>query len=172
MRMETPYTVAAAVLATVQAALEAAERPVGRTLVAVGAFVVDDCCAGHLAVAPERVWRTTARWPDEAGADEVCGENPIAVSLLVRIDRCVPVVLDNGDPPPSAQVEAAHSGVLTDAAIIWNTLAGDDVLGDDGTGYALWERASLSQDFVAAEGGCVGVETRVTFGIPAESWCE
>lgn len=167
MGVETPYTVAASVLAFVQNALDEAERPVGKTLVAVGGFVVDDCCSGHLAVAPERVWRTSGRWPEEAGADDHCDGNPIAVDLVVRLDRCVPVVQTNGQPPDSAAVEAAHAAILGDAATIWNALASAEIIDPDE-----WERANLSQQFLPADGGCVAVETRVTYGVPSELWCE
>lgn len=167
VHVETPYTVAASVLAFVQNALDAAERPVAKTLVAVGGFVVDDCCAGHLAVAPERIWRTGRRWPEEASADDTCGDNPIAVDLVVRLDRCVPVVQTNGNPPDAAKVEAAHAVILGDAAIIWNALASADILDPDE-----WERANLNQQFLPAEGGCLAIETRVTFGVPSDLWCD
>ena len=34
-----------------------------------------------------------------------------------------------------------------------------------------WERANQGQTFVGAEGGCIGVETRITVGVDGELWC-
>lgn len=169
--MSSPFTVAAAVLACVQAGLIDAERAVGQAMVAAGGLVIDDCCVGSLIVAPERVFRTMEPFPTEASADQVCEGSPIAVDLVVRVDRCVPVLSDTGQPPSVADQEAAFCALLADAAVVWNVLAGRDVLGSDAAGDPAWERASLSQLFVGAEGGCVGVETRVTFGVPSYDWC-
>jgi hypothetical protein len=33
-----------------------------------------------------------------------------------------------------------------------------------------WDKAALSQQYVGADGGCVGVETRVTVGVPVGKW--
>lgn len=168
---DTPYSVAAAVLAHVQAQLDVCQRPVQSALVAVGGIVVDDCCAGLLAVAVERVFRAEAPFPTERGADGPCDEPLIGLDINVYLARCVPVLDDRGTPPTVAAQEAASAGVLADAAIVWQVAVGDALLGDDGYGDALWERANVTQLFTAADGGCVGVETRFTLGVPQYSWC-
>ena len=168
----TGYEMASTVLAHVQDALAAADRPVAGTMVAVGAMVVDNPCGGMLSVAVERVYRTTLPWPNEAVTDDECGSNPIAVELVVRVDRCVPIAAGpRATPPPPAQVEAAYRGLLTDGAVVWNALTGDGVLGDDGFGDAAWVRGPVSQDFIGAEGGSIAVETRVTLGVEQDEWC-
>jgi hypothetical protein len=53
--------------------------------------------------------------------------------------------------------------LLEDAGVVWNAIQCAE-LPDD------WEKASLSQTFVGADGGCVGVETRVTVGVPQSKW--
>lgn len=171
--METPYTVCALVLAYVQDALKRAGREVGIATVAAGVLVIDDCCQGALIVAPDRIWRTTEVFPAEAAIDGRCFENPIAVDLLVRVERCVPVLDDAGRAPAIAAQEEAYAAILHDAALVWSVLSGRQILGDDpdDSGEPLWERGNISQVFVGAEGGCVGVETRVTFGVGLSGWC-
>lgn len=170
---QTPFTVCAAVLAYVQQALEDADppRPVGVAMVAAGALLVDDCCDGLLVVAPERIWRTIEPFPTEAGPDAVCDPYPIAIALVVTILRCTPTLDDKGRAPSVASQEAALSALLIDGAVVWKALRDPALLGDDGTGYPLWERAALSQTYLGGEGGCIGVETRVTVGIEQSSWC-
>ncbi len=170
--MDSPQSVAAAVLAHVQAALIAADHPVKQAMVVVGEFAVDECCEGLLVVGPERVYRTTLPFPTEFTGDELaCADYPIALDLTVFLADCVPVIDDSGNPPPPAQAEAAAQYVMEGAAIVWGALASKELLGDDGYGDALWQRAGLSQDFVGPAGGCLGVATRVTLGIDQSAWC-
>lgn len=164
-------TVCAAVLAYVQQAMIACERGPGVALVAVGGLVVDDCCAGNLIVAPERIFRTTDPFPAEAGPDSICRDSPIGIDVVVRVDRCVPVIDDRGKAPSIAAQEAAYAAVMTDAAIVWGAIVSDGFLGDDGYGDPLWERATVGQLFAGPDGGCIGVETRLTIGIPYGLWC-
>lgn len=163
--METPYTVAAAVLATVEAALIACQRPVAVALVAAGSIVVDDCCAGQLTVAVERTYRTTSPFPTEAGADDDCRGERIGLDIVARVDRCVPV-LDNAGKAPSAEAqEQADVGIYLDAAIVWGAVVSDALVGE------WWERANVVQTYTPAEGGCKGSETRFSLGIPSRDWC-
>lgn len=176
--METPYTVCSIVLAYVRDALDKAGRGVGVATVAVGALVVDDCCDGILAVAPERIYQTTDPFPYELIAMEarhglrVCEEAPIAVDVSVALFRCVPVLNKAGNGPPDQDVvEGVYAEVLRDAAIVWGVVNGRELLGDDGTGEPVWLAARLSQTFTPAEGGCVGIETHVTLGVGQTGWC-
>jgi len=170
--METPYTVCALVLAYVQNRLNEQQRLVGTATVALGGITVADCCTGLLAVAPERIYRTTDPWPTElVGERSPCLDAPIAVDLVVALYRCVPVFDSTGKrAAPAADVEAAYNGLLTDAALIWGALRSEGILGDDGSGDPAWRVANLSQSYVA-DGDCIGVETRVTFGVGQFGWC-
>lgn len=174
--METPLTVCSAVLAYVQSALERSGRPVGVAMVAVGGVVLDDCCMGALYVAPERFFKTTDPFPLELGlrglgGTEVCEEAPIALELVVSLFRCIPVLDDQGNAPSVDEQTAAYADILTDAATVWNEVNGVPILGDDGYGDSQWLRARVSQTFVPAEGGCLGIETRLTLGVGQSGWC-
>lgn len=176
--METPYTVAAYVLARVQAALGVAGRDIdpdagGTAQVVVGGFLTDVCDGGALLVMVERVWRTIPPFPTEAVADSQCDGNPIAVALAVGVWRCVPIMGDDGSLPPADVQEAAHRGIYDDAAVVWNELAGVGILGTDPHDQweTRYERASLSQLFAPLEGGVGGSETRITLGVPWAEWC-
>lgn len=155
-----PFTVAAAVLAVVQEHLGV--RAPTRSLVTIAPVAADDCCAGQLAVSPLRAFRATTPFPTEVPADEAC-DGLTAVDLVVSYHHCVPVVLDNGQPPEVEAVEEAHASLLADAATIWAAVTSDELIepGD-------WERANVSQTFTS-EGGCVLVSTLVTLGV--DGWC-
>lgn len=169
--MSNPYEVCATVLALVQDQLVACKRPVGQTGVAVGGVVVDDCCAGALFVSPERVFRWTTPFPTEVGPDPV-GESSdmIAVTLVVRLYRCVPVLDDNGNAPTSESQEGAALGLLTDAAIVWRVVTGSGLIAAPSADDP-YERAGVEQLYEQALGGCMGIETRFTLGIPVTDWC-
>lgn len=170
-RMESPFSVAETVKNLALAALVKYNRPVGVAMVAAGGLVVDDCCAGLLLVAPERVYRTVDPFPTEAREDARCAGNPIAVDLVVVVYRCVPVIKEDGSAPTPGEQEEGLNGILTDGGIVWGVLAGSGLTGDDGYGDPAWERANLNQLFSGPEGGCVAVETRVTVGVGQRGWC-
>lgn len=150
------------VLATTLAALEACDRaPITTSYVAAGLAAWDDCC-GSLIVAPERIFHSTT-FPVEDTGEVICFEGLIAVQFVVILLRCIPVPDSRGNPPSAAQLQAAYSGLMGDAAVVMNALSGD--LPD-----ASWERTTCSQAFVGADGGCIGVETRFTLGIPQQEW--
>lgn len=170
--MESPYTVAAAVLAAVHDRLVECEAdPVSTQYVAVGQAVWDDPC-GQLVVAVERTFRTVDPFPTEAVSDAVCAGNPIGVDVVVLLVRCMPVIDDAGRAPAPSVLDATSASIYRDAAIVWNVLAGFDLLGDDGFGEPEWERGNLAQTFTGADGGAIGIESRVTLGVPAHLWCQ
>jgi len=150
------------VLDKVNVALEDCGRPVTTRFVAAGLVAWDDCC-GMLVVAPERVYRT-ARFPVEGPDENNCFDGLVAVTLVVLIMRCVPVLDDRGQPPSSEAMGAAYGDLLHDAAVVWNELG--DKMWPDG-----WESTGQNQVFVGAEGGCIGAETRVTLGLDQEAFC-
>jgi hypothetical protein len=154
------YEVARRVLDAVSEALAAAGRPVREEHVAAGVIAWDDCC-GTLVVAPERTYRSQS-FPDEFVGLEQCFGGFITVQLVVLLVRCVPTVDDLGQSPSADDKDAAYRALLDDGDIVWNTVSGP--LGDS------WERAGVSQLFNGDQGGCVGVETRVTVGVDTDVW--
>lgn len=161
MSEQSPYTVAATVLAAAESALNVCERPVRMAYVAAGVVAWDDCC-GMLVAAPERDYRT-AQFPLEGPDPLGCYDGLIAVDVVVLCVRCVPVLDDKGRSPTAAALDEAYRGVLEDAAVVWNAMVTG--LPDE------WSTSGLSQTWVGAEGGCVGTETRITIGVDEETWC-
>lgn len=152
---ETAHSVAGDVLGIVREALEVVGRPVSTSYVAAGAISWDDCC-GTLVVMPERVFRSTA-FPLESNDAELCWGGFVCVDLVVLLIRCVPTVTDQGAAPPVDSMAVAYQALLEDAAAVWNRLEGPMPHG--------WSRAGLNQLFSGDQGGCVGVETRLTVGL-------
>jgi hypothetical protein len=143
-------------------ALEACgSEPITASYVAAGLIAWDTCC-GLLVAAPERVYRSAA-FPVEGTTDYVCESSFLVVDLVVLLLRCVPTVDDRGSPPPVSDLSAAYGAILNDAAVIWNVVVGEL---PDG-----WQRANVDQGFVGAQGGCVGVETRLSVGLAQSVWC-
>lgn len=147
-------------LARVADALSACGRPATTAYVAAGLVAWDDCC-GMLVVAPERVFRT-AVFPTEGPDENGCYDGLIAVALVVLLVRCVPVVDDRGHAPATADLSDAYAELLADAAVVWNELM---------AWPRDWESSGLAQTYVGAEGGCIGVETRITVGVDQDAWC-
>jgi hypothetical protein len=139
----------------------ATSEPITASYVAAGAIAWDSCC-GLLVAAPERVYRS-AEFPVEGTTDYVCETAFLVVDVVVLLLRCVPTVDDRGRMPPTAALSAAYGALLVDAALIWNVVVGDLPEG--------WERANVDQTFVGADGGCIGVETRLSVGLPQSVWC-
>ena len=156
------HDIAAWLLATVQNALVDCDRdPINRAYVAAGQIAWDDCC-GMLVVAPERIYKS-ARFPEQNANEELCWGGYLAVDFLVLLVRCVPVVDDRGRAPSAAALQTAYAELIEDAAVVYNAVIGP-------MPYEEWERALPTQTFVGAEGGCIAVETRLTIGIPQDTW--
>lgn len=141
--------------------VNANRSPVQRAYVAAGQVAWDDCC-GMLVAAPERIYRSQI-FPGEFAEREICDLGWLNIDLVLLLVRCVPTVDDRGRAPSQAALDDAYKTLLEDAGVVWNAVQCAD-LPDD------WEKASLSQTFVGADGGCVGVETRVTVGVPQSKW--
>lgn len=158
---QSALDVAQWLLATSELALsDCGREPISRSYVAAGDIAWDDCC-GMLVVAPERVYRSQT-FPAEATDEEICFGGYIAVDYVVLVVRCVPTVTDQGRAPSVSSLQAAYDSILEDAAVIYNAVTGD--LPD------YWVRSSVAQTFVGAQGGCIGVETRLTIGIEQGRW--
>ena len=144
-----------------EALVQAGRDTINRAYVAAGQIAWDDCC-GMLVVGPERVYRSV-QFPSEANGPEYCDKGDLTLDLVVVLVRCVPVVNDRGQAPSSKDLNDSYQSLLEDAAIVWNTIDCADLPSD-------WQRANLSQSFVGAQGGCIGVETRVTIGLSQKVW--
>lgn len=162
MIASNPYDVCEQVRQVVEGRLSACERPVTTSYVAAGLVPWDDCC-GTLTVAPERVYRTGI-WPAEGPDPLGCYDGQIAVSIVVLLLRCVPVVDDQGRAPTVNASNLAYKTALEDAAIVWDA-TGDlpQLLGTEIAGQA--------QTYVGADGGCIGSETRLVVAADADRWC-
>lgn len=141
--------------------VNANRQEVQRAYVAAGQVAWDDCC-GMLVVAPERVYRSQS-FPTEFIGQEVCDTGWLNIGLVVLLVRCIPTVDDRGRAPSGKALDDAYQMILEDAGVVWNALQCAE-LPDD------WQKANLSQGFVGAEGGCVGVETRIIVGVPQTKW--
>ena len=161
-QIRSPHTVSEWVLCLVRDALIAANRDdINRAYVAAGSVAWDDCC-GMLVVAPERVYRSQS-FPNEFADREICDNGWLVVNLVVLLVRCVPVVDDRGRAPSQVALDDAYQNILEDSAVVWNALQCASMPDD-------WDKAALSQQYVGADGGCVGVETRLTVGVPLGKW--
>lgn len=145
---------------TLAALADCGREPVSTAYIASGQVAWDDCC-GTLIVAPERVYRSQT-FPAEFVDLELCDGGYLVIELVVLLLRCVPVVDDRGRAPSAAALGAAYQSLLDDAAVVYNAVTCP--IPD------YWMRATPTQTFVGAEGGCIGVETRVRIGLEQEEW--
>lgn len=160
---DTPIAIADWLRAAVTADLVAeGADPITTSYTGIGTLAWDDAC-GQLTVTPERVFRWTT-FPQESVEREVGDPGSIGIDLVTTLIRCVPTLDDHGRAPTGAELQAAHSGILTDAAIIWNQVSAG-ALPDE------WERAAPSQTIEGSEGGAVAIITRVTLGVTPATWC-
>lgn len=167
----TPVELTAHILGRMQDALNVAGRPVKVAQIAVGAFVLPDCCQGVLTVAIERSYLSTAPFPTEPDPYRPCNPPYMAHEILVRVDRCIPLPTGMSTVPDPAKMQAAYDGLYTDSQVVWNTWRTPEmrVLGD---GYDELEIAKpASQEYPGEEGGCIAVETRFIVGTLAALWC-
>ncbi len=130
-------------------------EPISTTYVGSGAIAWDDCC-GTLVVVPERVYRSQ-EFPAEDTNEVICFDGLIAIELSVMLLRCVPVVDDRGRAPSASLLQVAYQNLLGDAAVIYNALTSNFP--------DYWERTNPAQTFIGAQGGCMGVETRLVIGL-------
>lgn len=140
---------------------DAGAEEIAVSYVAAGAISWDSCC-GVLVAAPERIYRA-ASFPSEGTDEYECETFQLVVDVVLLLLRCVPTIDNAGRAPSPAAISAAYDDVLSDAAVIWNTVNGPLPEG--------WLRANVDQAFIGAEGGCIGVETRLTIGLPQDAWC-
>lgn len=161
MLSQSTHDVAEWLLTTVETALDDCGRdPINLRYVAAGSIAWDDCC-GMLVVAPERTYRSVT-FPAPATDEELCFGGYLAIEFLVLLVRCIPTVDDRGRAPTQAQLQAAYTELLEDAAVVYNACVAP--LPD----YMV--RSSVTQSFGGAEGGCISVETRFIIGLEQTEW--
>lgn len=141
--------------------LQAVDADPVQAYVGVAEVAWDDCC-GQLVIAPERVFRSVD-FPAENTGEEFCYGGELVVNLVALLVRCVPTVDDRGRAPSAKALDDAHKAFLRDAATVWRAVTCCDMPED-------WERSSVAQTFVGAQGGCVAVETRWTVGVNQQVW--
>lgn len=146
----------------VAARLAAAGHQVGMSYVGAGLIAWDDCC-GMLVVVPERVYQT-AVFPAEGPDVNGCYDGEVALALVVLWLACMPTIDDRGNVPTEADMRLAYATFLDGAGVVWNALAAPPAAWG-------WLSTGLNQTFIGTEGGCIGVESRLTVGIDAEQWC-
>jgi hypothetical protein len=130
-------------------------EPISTSYVGSGQVAWDDCC-GTLVVVPERVFRSSA-FPAEDTDEVICFDGLIAIEFSVMLLRCIPVIDERGRAPKDTAMEVAYANLLGDAAVIYNALTSQFP--------DYWERTNPSQTFIGAQGGCIGVETRLIVGL-------
>ena len=128
---------------------------ISTSYVGSGQVAWDDCC-GTLVVVPERVFRSSA-FPAEDTDEVICFDGLIAIEFSVMLLRCIPVIDERGRAPKDTAMEVAYANLLGDAAVIYNALTSQFP--------EYWERTNPSQTFIGAQGGCIGVETRLIVGL-------
>lgn len=182
------HDIAAAVLECVCAALNATAVeipeqpgcPSCRTCVVPGTPSWDTCedpctgeAGGQLSVSVERIFpSSTTLFPEQD--DEVrglrgCTPPPTTgVDLVVTLLRCAPVPDERGCPPSCEELEAAARVVHVDAVTVHNALLCclPHTAGPRGRRFVLRESR-----VVGPQGGCVGVEQRVTVALPGCAPC-
>ncbi|UQA95612.1 hypothetical protein [Streptomyces halobius] len=171
-----------AVLGCVCAALQATAEEVDgqpacpcRACVVPGAVAWDSCgdpCSGsgdggQLSVNVVRL-NPTNPFPNEdrtvQGARNCQPPTTTAVEIAVTLLRCAPTVDEQGCPPTCQELEQAARIVHVDAVTVFNALY--CCLPGTGGGRRGRKFVMGQQRTLGPEGGCVGVEQRVTVALP------
>jgi hypothetical protein len=178
------YTLAEGILACVCTALDEARAEDNtlpgcpcRTFVAPGARIAWDCsdgscgtqCAGQLTVHFENVTLADSANGDFRTGSVVqkgrsCNVSFVRVEFVVTLLRCVPVAYDTGQPPEAADLADAAYVQMADAETILAALQ-CCVPGLAAPGHTLRYTLGAGRT-IGPEGGCAGVEQRVTVAIP------
>jgi hypothetical protein len=150
------------------------------TCVVPGQVAFDRCedpCTGNtgqLSVSLARVYpstSTTFPTEDRTVRDlRECAPPPVtAVELVVTLLRCAPIPTEEGCPPSCEELEQAAQVLHVDAATVYSALlccvpaTGG---GRRGRKFVLGQSRT-----VGPQGGCVGIEQRVTVALPGCAPC-
>ncbi|MEU9033755.1 MULTISPECIES: hypothetical protein [unclassified Streptomyces] len=122
---------------------------------------------GQLTVHVARIFATSSFPVDDRvvqGGRNCAPPAATGVELVVTLLRCAPVVDDRGCPPSCEELAAAARTVHLDAATIYNALL--CCLPTTGTRRRGPMFFLGAQRVLEQEGGCMGVEQRVTVALP------
>ncbi|EDY43994.1 hypothetical protein [Streptomyces sp. SPB074] len=185
----TPYTVhdmAETILACVCSALDATEAEVDgqpgcpcRACVVPGAPAWDGCddpcgssgAGGQLTVHVARLFPSSS-FPEQdrsvLGTRGCTPPSTLAAELVVTLLRCAPVIDERGCPPTCKEQAAAARITHTDASTIYTAL----LCCLPQTGGRRGRRFLMGESrIVGPQGGCVGVEQRVTVALSGCAPC-
>lgn len=180
------HDLAAAVLACVCVALNDVAAEVEgqpgcpcRACLVPGAPAWDSCTdpcgqdgeGGQLTVSIARWWPSVdfpARDQEVRGLRGCAPPPATAAEMVVTLLRCAPTVDERGCPPSCEELEAAARTTHVDAVTIYNALVCclPSTAGRRGRRFVLGEGKILGP-----QGGCVGVEQRVTVALPGCAPC-
>ncbi|GAA2945988.1 hypothetical protein GCM10020227_11060 [Streptomyces flavovirens] len=126
---------------------------------------------GQLAVSIARIYPST-RFPDldrEVRGVRGCQPPPTtAAEMVITLLRCAPAVNEHGCPPTCAELSDAARVTHVDAATVYNALLCCLPL----TGSRRGRRFVMGeQRIIGPQGGCVGIEQRVTVALPGCAPC-
>lgn len=185
VRLNTIFDYAEGILACVCAALDEAQVQDSampgcpcRAFVAPGSSVAWDCgfscednCQGQLTVHLAELIETT-KFPGTGGSRSVPTQAPgcvpppwTAAEFVVTLLRCVPTMDEQGVPAPVEDLRNAAVSAMADTAVVYDALAccvQGLTTSNQKLKYQLGRLRTLGPD-----GGCAGVEARVTIYIPS-----
>jgi hypothetical protein len=187
IRLHEAYTGAESILACVCAALDEAQAQDPtmpgcpcRAFVAPGQAPAWDCsdgtcdseCAGQLTVNLVDLTEST-QFPSTGGSRSAPKLPPgcvppsyVVAEYVITLLRCVPVGYEDGSPPTPADMAAASRITLADTAVVYDALQCclQGLVSSVGRPlkYQLGRLRTL-----AVEGGCTGLEARVTLYFPS-----
>lgn len=130
-----------------------------------------DGAGGQLSVNIARWWPSTEFPTRDQAVRGLTGCAPApttAAEMVVTLLRCAPVVSERGCPPSCEELEAAARTVHVDAATVYSALQCclPQTAGRRGRRFVMGEGRILGP-----QGGCVGVEQRVTVALPGCAPC-
>lgn len=156
--------------------------PSCRTCVVPGQVAWDSCddpcgpqeSGGQLTVSVARIYPSTdGEFPSEArtvqGVRGCVPPNLTALELVVTLLRCVPTMTEQGCPPTCDELAAASRALHADMVTVYNAL----LCCLPGTEQRRRGRRFVMgvQRTIGPEGGCVGLEQRVTVALPGCAPC-
>lgn len=136
---------------------------------------VDDCtgdAGGQLSVNVARIYPSTQFPAEDRAVRDLrdCAPPPVtAVELVVTLLRCAPMQTEQGCPPSCEEQAEAARILHIDAAVVMNALL--CCLPHTGGGRRGRRFVLGGQRTVGPDGGCVGIEQRVTVALPGCAPC-
>lgn len=110
-------------------ALSAAERPVCTCYRTIGVPLIRTCCDcdadgtnGELSIHFRRMFDADSNTLTEVQRVRPCKGGLIAAQFRLVLARCVPVLDEHGQLPPSEDLEAAAEEQMTDLGLMWTAL--------------------------------------------------